>query len=178
MNILQALDDPQVFGPFFRGPTWGAWRVFLAVLFGLPLTSEQLAIYQQAHRPQHATDTAAARGLACDWAARRQELSSSPSSPCSSHASRIGGRYLGPGEVGTIMIIAADRRQARVIMRYCLGLLKSVPMLAQLIEGETRESITLRNRIVIEVHTASHSEHARIYAFCARCWMRSRIAHR
>ena len=54
------------------------------------------------------------------------------------------------------MIIAADRRQARVIMRYCLGLLKSVPMLAQLIESETRESVSLRNRIVIEVHTASH----------------------
>ena len=33
MNILQALDDEQVFGPFFSGPTWAVWRVFLAVLF-------------------------------------------------------------------------------------------------------------------------------------------------
>jgi hypothetical protein len=56
---------------------------------------------------------------------------------------------------GTVMVVAADRRQARTIMRYCLGLLKSVPMLAQLIEGETRESVSLRNRVVIEVHTAS-----------------------
>ena len=53
------------------------------------------------------------------------------------------------------MIICVDRRQGRVIMRYCTGLLKSVPMLAQLIEAETRESVSLRNRIVIEVHTAS-----------------------
>ena len=66
------------------------------------------------------------------------------------------------------MIIAADRRQARVIMRYCLGLLKSVPMLAQLIESETRESVTLRNRIVIEVHTASSSRSTRGYTIvCA-----------
>jgi hypothetical protein len=63
--------------------------------------------------------------------------------------------FLGPGEVGTVMIIAADRRQARVIMRYVLGLLKSVPMLAQLIEGATRESVSLRNRIVLEIHTCS-----------------------
>ena len=63
--------------------------------------------------------------------------------------------HLGPGESGTVMIIAADRRQARVIMRYCLGLLKSVPMLKQLIDSETRESIALRNRVAIEVHTAS-----------------------
>ena len=40
-------------------------------------------------------------------------------------------------------------------MRYCCGLLKSVPMLRQLIEGETQESIQLRNRVCIEVHTAS-----------------------
>ena len=45
MNILQAIDDPKVFAPFFRGPTWDAWRVFLAALFGLPLTGEQLTLY-------------------------------------------------------------------------------------------------------------------------------------
>src|SRR5215470_17149424 len=55
--------------------------------------------------------------------------------------------FLGPGEVGTVMIIAADRRQARVIMRYCLGLLETVPMLKQQIKGTTRESIALKNRI-------------------------------
>ena len=47
MNILRALEDEQVFAPFFRGETWGAWRVFLAALFALPLTAEQLATYQR-----------------------------------------------------------------------------------------------------------------------------------
>ena len=47
MNILQAIGDPNVFGGFFRGPTWVVWRVFLAVLLQLPLTSEQVAIYQK-----------------------------------------------------------------------------------------------------------------------------------
>jgi hypothetical protein len=63
--------------------------------------------------------------------------------------------FLGPGEVATVMVVAADRRQARTIMRYVTGLLRGVPMLAQLIESETRESLGLRNRVVIEVHTAS-----------------------
>jgi hypothetical protein len=53
------------------------------------------------------------------------------------------------------MVICADRKQARVIMRYVKGLLASVPMLAPLIEGETRERIDLNNRVTIEVHTAS-----------------------
>ena len=72
------------------------------------------------------------------------------------------------------MIIAADRRQARVIMRYCLGLLKSVPMLEQLIESETRESITLRNRVAIEVHTASFRSRRAATPSSPRCSTRSR----
>jgi hypothetical protein len=66
------------------------------------------------------------------------------------------------------MVIAADRKQARVIMRYCLGLLKSVPMLRQLIEGEMRESISLRNRVVLEVHSCNHKT-TRGYSCAAIC---------
>jgi hypothetical protein len=40
----RALDDEKVFAPFFRGESWGAWRVFLAALFALPLAAEQLAL--------------------------------------------------------------------------------------------------------------------------------------
>jgi hypothetical protein len=154
MNIIQALDDPNVFGAFFRGPTWVVWRVFLAVLFGLPLTSEQLALYTK-----HTGRTAA------------------PTSPLHEAWLCIGRRggksfilavvavflacfrdwrpFLGPGEIATVMIIARDRRQARVIKRFITGLLKSIPMLAQVIEGETQETIALRNSVSIEIHTAS-----------------------
>jgi hypothetical protein len=38
MNILQAIDDRNLFGSALRDPvTWSAWRAFLAALFGLPL---------------------------------------------------------------------------------------------------------------------------------------------
>jgi hypothetical protein len=63
--------------------------------------------------------------------------------------------YLGPGEVGTIMIIARDRRQARVIKRFVSGLLHEVPMLRRTIRDELAETIILRNKINIEIHTAS-----------------------
>jgi hypothetical protein len=36
-----------VFGGHFRGGTWDAWRTFLAALFALPLTPEQLEVYQR-----------------------------------------------------------------------------------------------------------------------------------
>ena len=48
LNILQAVRDPAVFGLAFRNKaSWEVWRVFLAALFGLPLTPKQLAIYRE-----------------------------------------------------------------------------------------------------------------------------------
>jgi hypothetical protein len=62
--------------------------------------------------------------------------------------------------------MVADRKQARTILRYCIGLLREVPMLARQIEGETQESISLRNRITIEVNAASFRS-TRGYSICA-----------
>jgi hypothetical protein len=63
--------------------------------------------------------------------------------------------HLAAGELATIAVIAADRRQARVIMRYTMGLLRAVPLLAAMIVSETGESVTLSNCVTIEIHTAS-----------------------
>jgi hypothetical protein len=62
---------------------------------------------------------------------------------------------LAPGEVGTLAVIAADRRQARTVMRYIVGFLDGVPMLGQLVARRTAESIELTNRVTIEVHNPS-----------------------
>jgi hypothetical protein len=154
MNILDALDDPMVFGAFFRAGTWETWRAFLAALFGLPMSDEQLAIYRRfTGRSTPPTEPLHEAWLVCG---RRSGKSFHLATIAVFLAAFKDWRpHLAPGEVGVIMIIAADRRQARVIMRYCLGLLKAVPMLAKLVEAEARESIELRNRITIEIHTAS-----------------------
>lgn len=53
------------------------------------------------------------------------------------------------------MVLAADRRQARVIIRYINGFLDGVPMLSAMVVNRTKDSIELTNRVMIEVHTAS-----------------------
>jgi len=75
-------------------------------------------------------------------------------------------QFLAPGEKGTILILAADRKQSRVIFRYISALLKEVPMLARLIENEGAESFDLTNRITIEVGTCSFRT-VRGYTFVA-----------
>jgi hypothetical protein len=63
--------------------------------------------------------------------------------------------YLSPGERGTIKIMACDRRQARVIHRYCRAMLTEVPALAALIVEDNDDEIVLDNGIVIEIQTAN-----------------------
>lgn len=60
-----------------------------------------------------------------------------------------------PGERIYVGVFAPDRKQAGITFRYIVGLLKSVPALAALIENEARDSIDLVNGVTVEVMTAS-----------------------
>src|SRR5262245_52814613 len=64
-------------------------------------------------------------------------------------------RHLAPGERGTVLIIATNSKQARVILRYIRALLTHIPMVAKLIERETADAFDLSNSVTIEVHPAS-----------------------
>jgi hypothetical protein len=154
VNILHALDDRNVFGPHFRGETWKAWRAFFAALFGLAMTDEQTMIYKQ--HTGRSTPPSAPCNEAWLVIGRRGGKSFALATVAVFLACFKDWRYhLGPGELATIMVIARDRRQARVIKRFISGLLRAVPMLAATIGEEAAESITLKCRVQIEIHTAS-----------------------
>ena len=153
-TILDVLNDPKVFGPYFKGPTWAAWRIFLAALFALPLTGDELPNFQKfTHRSAPSKMASHEAWLVCGRRAGKSFILAVIAIYLACF--KDWKPYLAPGEFGTLMIVAADRRQARTIMRYCTGLLDAVPMLKRQIEGITKESITLKNNVVIEIHTAS-----------------------
>jgi hypothetical protein len=61
-----------------------------------------------------------------------------------------------PGERGTVLVLAAGRRQAQSIMRYARALCEEVPLLAGRVDRATTEEIEFRGRVGIEVATASY----------------------
>jgi hypothetical protein len=48
MNLLQALEDPNLFAPHFKGPSWKAWKAFLRALFGEPTSPYDEALFRAA----------------------------------------------------------------------------------------------------------------------------------
>jgi hypothetical protein len=155
LTIRQTIADPKLFAGWFCDPsTWGAWFAFLAALFGLEMSPRERQLFRR-----HTG---------------RQDLPSEPAREGWVIVGRRGGKsfiaalvavflacfrnyddVLAPGERGTLMVLAADRRQARTVFRYIDGLISGVPMLARMVESRTSEAIHLTTRVSVEVHTAS-----------------------
>jgi hypothetical protein len=156
VTVLDVMSDQRLLGRHFRDEAiWRAWRVFLAALFGLPIAAGDLELYQQ-----------------CTG---RSSPPDAPSSQATLIIGRRGGKsrvlaltavflacfrdwrpYLAPGERGYVVVVAADRRQARVIMNYVRAFLTETPMLAKMITKENVEDIELKNQVGIEVATCSY----------------------
>jgi hypothetical protein len=154
MNIIHALDSPKIFAPHFSGAEWAAWRAFLAAVFGLPMTAEERAIYQQCTGRSVESATPAREA----WViAGRRAGKSRISALIAVYLAcfKDWSAHLAPGERAVVMCLAADRKQAGVVLRFAKGLLESTPALANLVDHVTAESIHLTNGLAIEVHTSS-----------------------
>jgi terminase large subunit-like protein len=156
LTILDAINDKAIFSSVFKDrDTWVAWTSFLAALFGLPhTTTEQRRIFRQCTKRNDRPRVQATEAILV--VGRRGGKSFVLALiACFLASFRDWRPYLTVGERATIMVIAADRRQAKTIVRYVKGLMHSVPMLKATIESETQESVNLNNRVTIEVATAS-----------------------
>jgi phage terminase large subunit-like protein len=153
ITIIALMDT--LFAPWFAGPSWSAWRVLLKAVFALPMDEVELAVF------------CAATGRATP-----------PTKPVNEVwilVGRRGGKsivaalvivflaffrsYTGlvvPGEIVTLQLVAADRRQARTLLRYVRAFVRGTLMLAALVLRETRESIDFSNGVVIEITTCSN----------------------
>jgi hypothetical protein len=155
LTILDALADHKLFARWFRDQnSWASWRVFLAALFALPMTPDQLATYQQCTGRIDAPTTPATEGwLICGRRSGKSFMLALVAVFLACFTDYR--KFLAPGERGTVIVVATDRRQARVILRYIRALLTQVPMLKLMVEREAAESFDLNNNVTIEIATVS-----------------------
>jgi len=153
-DIVQAMTDRNLFGLTYGGDSFAAWRALLGGFYGLPLANTEQDTFKTLTQRQSAP-TEPHREL---WlAVGRRGGKSHCAALCAVYeaAFKDHRENLAPGEVATVMLIAADRPQARTLMRYVRGLFEQ-PMLKKLIRKETADTIELWNRSQIEIATASH----------------------
>lgn len=164
VTIRDAMTDRALFGDQFVDDSWAAWRALLAGFYGLSLDDNEAACWTALTgrtAPQSEHDelwlVVGRRGGKSQCAALMAVYEAA------FHDHR---GALAPGEIATVRVMAADRAQARTIMRYVQGLIDTNPMLARMVERTDRQSIEFSNQSVIEIGTASYRT-SRGYTFAA-----------
>lgn len=152
---MKPLELRRVIDRFFPGETWAAWRAVAAALFALPPADRELEIFAQCtERATWPTEPARELWLVCGRRSGKSVFLSRIAVLLACFRDYDG--ILGPGELGIGALIAADRSQARVDLRYIAGLVDTQRALAHKVVRRTRERIELANRVTLEVHSASY----------------------
>ena len=155
-SILDAISDQRLFGKAFRDlKTWRAWLVFLTGLFALPMSEAEAGVWHECTGRESVPQKPFTEAwLVCG---RRSGKSFVMALIAVFLACFRDYRpFLGPGEKATVMVIAADKKQARVVIRFIRGLL-SAPVLAKRVVNDVADAIELQGDVVLEVITASHA---------------------
>jgi hypothetical protein len=152
ITLAAAMRDPLLLGAPFQAPSFWTWHTVAKVISGEQLDEREAALF-------------------CECTGRT-EL---PKGPVS-NVTLLGGRRTGkdrfmsataiyraalaakwqeilsPGEVGVVILLGADRKQARILRRYCQGLLEA-PMIKALVSRSTDELIEFKSGVSVEIIT-------------------------
>ena len=155
ITFAEACRDPNIFGPWFEGDSWDAWRVIHKALFGEPLDDDELAVFTElTGRTEAPTEPASEAWFIIG----RRGGKDVNASALAAYLATFGAEQLGflsrlvKGERGVVQVLAVDRDQAKV----CLGYLKAYfeqPLLAQLVAKSMAEGLELTNGLAIEITT-------------------------
>ncbi|MGB6711652.1 MAG: hypothetical protein WBE85_16230, partial [Methylocella sp.] len=155
MDILGALDDHNLLGASIRDPeSWKPWRALLAASFGLPLSEDQLALFRQ-RTGRRVPPGAPAAYLWLVIGRRGGKSFAMALIAVFLAVFKDWRKYLSPGERAIVLLVAADREQAKILHRYCQGILRP-PILQSLVLNVTASEIELKGNVVLEVVTRSY----------------------
>jgi terminase large subunit-like protein len=158
-TILEAIKDERLLGRGFKkkwlkGDTWHAWRSFLSAVFALPFEDDgALEIYRKC---SGRVDPPSAQFREAYLICGRRSGKSYLTAACATYiaAFRDYSQFLSPGEVGIVAIVAADKSQAAIILRYIKGFFQASAVLRSMVVSDLKETIALNNGIEIQILTA------------------------
>jgi hypothetical protein len=153
ITIEDALRDKHLLGAALgEAAPWRTWFAILRAAFGLSLNREQRRIFDAVaggrEPPQQKV-----RELWCIIGRRGGK--SRMAAALAVYLALFQQHKLVRGEQGFVLVLAASRDQARVVVEYIKAFLEASDILRNEIESVTTTEIKLRNNVVITTHAAS-----------------------
>jgi hypothetical protein len=152
VSIRDALGDPRLLGNVLSGPSWKAWRALLIAAMGERLDDDERELFRQLTQRDHEPGQRVEEFVAV--VGRRGGKSRAISVLATYIAGLCQHPALVRGEIGTLLIIAPDQRQAQIVLSYIEAAFDASPVLSQLIESKTQWELRLSNKVQIEVRAS------------------------
>jgi len=151
INIIQAINDPNLFQPFLGNTkTWASWFTALRTIYGLPQRSTKAK--QLIHECTGTTPRPAGYSTALFLTGRRSGKSRTAALIGAYEAALAGHQAkLAKGETGIVAICAPTKSQATIVRNYIRAIFET-PILSQEVANETREgNFELRDGTLIAI---------------------------
>jgi hypothetical protein len=154
LNIVEAMDNPQLFQPSFAGSSWNNWRTVLKAAFALPMTAAEIEFFRSIAGGREPPK----RRVKELWIiAGRRSGKDSISSMIVAYVAALFNRHthLRPGESPLCLALACDRDQSKIILNYTRSYFTDIPALQKLVRRETAAGLRLHNSVEIAIGTNS-----------------------
>jgi terminase large subunit-like protein len=153
-SILEAIDS--IWQPWFRDrDSWSPWMTFLRGVFDLPMDAADKELFER-HTGRTVGLSGGFREVWVRVGRRSGKSLIAATIAVFLACFRDWSDWIVPGESAVILVLASDRRQAKVIFKYRKAMLQHVPELRRMITRGTEEILELSNGISLEIATNSY----------------------
>jgi hypothetical protein len=151
-TLAQAMRDPQLLGGPFQSPTFWPWHAVAKVISGEALDEREADLFRSCTGRQTLPTGPVNRLI---MLIGRRGGKDRFMSACAIHRAALSGSWravMSAGEQAAVILLGADKKQSRILRRYCQGLLAS-PMLAAQVTRTSDEMIEFKSAASLEVVT-------------------------
>jgi hypothetical protein len=156
LSIIESMDDPNLFEPWFRGSTWWGWRCILKAAFALPMEDDEVTFFRTV-----ADRDPPEQSVKELWiiVGRRGGKDSIASLIVAFIAAMFSDQEanLRPGERASVVCLATDRDQAKIILNYTRSYFTEIDMLRAMVSNGagTASGFELDNGVDVGIFTSS-----------------------
>jgi hypothetical protein len=153
LSIVEVLDDQGLLGPWFSGPSWAMWRAVLKGAFAIPMSDDEISLFRSVAERDPPQKRVRELWIIAGRRAGKDSIASAIGAWFSAFPTYEG--VLRPGETATVLCLAVDRVQAKIVLRYTKAYFERVKLLAGLVTRETADGLDLSTGAELTVMTSN-----------------------
>jgi hypothetical protein len=155
LSVSDVMSSKALLGSFFAGSSWDMWRSIIRAMSAEKMSTAEIETFRSVAERDPPTQPVSEAVFIAGRGAGKDSIATLIATNIAITFDPKRSK-LRPGGKAVVMLLAVDRDQAGVAFNYIKGYFQEVPALAKLVKHIGNDSIELRNRCCIEVHTNSY----------------------